>query len=69
MPAAHGLPAALPTGTMNHVDCVVRELALDEYAVARRLIATTFADEPFAYGMFGTSPLDRFKGMIGEYAS
>ena len=48
---------------------MVRELALDEYAVARRLIATTFADEPFAYAMFGTSPLERCKGMIGEYAS
>ena len=54
---------------MNSMNCVVRELALDEYPVARRMIATTFADEPFAYGMFAESPVDRFEGMMGEYAS
>ena len=48
---------------------MVRELTAGEYPVARRMIATTFADEPFAYGMFGSSPADRFEGMIGDYAS
>ena len=33
------------------------------------MIANNFADEPFAFGMFGESPVDRFEGMIGEYAS
>lgn len=34
------------------------------------MIATTFAeDEPLAYGMFAESPVDRFEGMMGEYAS
>ena len=51
------------------MNCVVRELTAGEYPVARRMIATTFADEPFAYGMFGSSPADRFEGMIGDYAS
>ena len=60
---------AATSGTLHQVNCVVQELALDEYTVARRMIATTFADEPFAYGMFGESPVDRFEGMMGEYAS
>ena len=51
------------------VNFVVPELDVDEYTAARRMIATTFADEPFAFGMFGESPVDRFEGMIGEYAS
>ena len=40
-----------------------------EHATARRVIATAFAGEPFAYGMFGASAIDRLVGMMGEYST
>ena len=51
----------------HRAELVVRELAPADYAVARRLIATAFGGEPFAVGMFGPSPLDRFVGMAEQY--
>ena len=48
---------------------VVRALGVGEYPVARRIIATAYADQPFAYTMFGVLAIDRFVGMIGEYES
>jgi ribosomal protein S18 acetylase RimI-like enzyme len=47
----------------------VRDLLPDEYPVARRLVATAFAGEPFAVGMFGEDPVDRLIGMTREYAT
>jgi GNAT superfamily N-acetyltransferase len=40
----------------------------DEVPVARRVVASAFANEAFAFGMFGDAPIDRFVGMMGEYA-
>ena len=47
----------------------LRSLTPADYPVARRLVATAFAGEPFAVGMFGESPLDRFAGMTREYST
>jgi GNAT superfamily N-acetyltransferase len=38
-----------------------------DYAAARRLVASAFAREPFAFGMFGDSALARFAGMVHHY--
>jgi ribosomal protein S18 acetylase RimI-like enzyme len=48
---------------------VVNDLQPDDVPVARRIIATAFAGEPFAVGMFGDSPLARFVGMHEQYRS
>ena len=57
-------------GTMNLGQPVsLRSLTPADYPVARRLVATAFAGEPFAVGMFGESPLDRFAGMTREYST
>ena len=48
---------------------IFRDLRRDEFAAARRIIATAFAGEAFAVGMFGESSIDRLVGMIGEYAT
>lgn len=45
----------------------LRELASGDLPAARRIIATAFAGEAFAVGMFGESRLDRLVGMMGEY--
>jgi ribosomal protein S18 acetylase RimI-like enzyme len=45
----------------------VRELGTEDLPAARRIIATAFAGEAFAVGMFGQSRLDRLVGMMGEY--
>lgn len=37
--------------------------------MARCLVATAFAGEAFAYGMFGDSPLARFAGLAADYAT
>jgi GNAT superfamily N-acetyltransferase len=44
-----------------------RDLSVDDHSVARRLVATAFAGEPFATGMFGGSAIDRLSGMIDQY--
>jgi hypothetical protein len=49
-------------------ELTVRELTDDDYPAARRLLAVGFADEPFAFGMFGESPLARLVGMADQYA-
>ena len=48
---------------------VVNDLQPDDVQVARRIIATAFAGEPFAVAMFGDSPLARFVGMQEQYRS
>jgi GNAT superfamily N-acetyltransferase len=45
------------------------ELSTAEFSAARRLIASAFAGEPFAAGMFGEPRPARFLGMMQEYAS
>lgn len=45
------------------------ELADHHVAAGRRLVATAFAGEPFAAGMFGDEPVARLVGMMGEYAT
>ena len=47
----------------------IRLVDVDEYPIARRLVATAFAGEPFARGMFGDSPLARFAGLASDYAT
>lgn len=47
----------------------VREIREDEVFAARRMLATAFAGEAFAIGMFGAEPLGRFLGMMDQYAS
>ncbi len=47
----------------------LRALVAADYPVARRLVASAFAGEPFAVGMFGESQLDRFAGMCREYST
>ncbi len=46
-----------------------RMVDVDEYPIARRIVATAFAGEPFARGMYGDSPLDRFAGLADDYAT
>ena len=46
---------------------VLRDLRPDDLGAACRIIATAFAGEAFAVGMFGESPLHRLVGMTGEY--
>jgi ribosomal protein S18 acetylase RimI-like enzyme len=53
----------------HEAELVVRDLVPDDYAVARRIVATAFGGEPFAAAMFGASPLDRFVGMAEQYDS
>jgi ribosomal protein S18 acetylase RimI-like enzyme len=55
--------AAVPTPAT----VTLRDLDPDDLPAARRIIATAFAGEPFAVGMFGESRLDRLIGMIGDY--
>lgn len=45
----------------------IRMLGPSDLEQVRRMVATAFAAEPFAFGMFGESPVDRFVGMIGQY--
>lgn len=47
----------------------IRPVDVDEYPMARRLIATAFAGEPFVRSMFGESALDRFTGLAMDYAA
>ena len=56
-------------GVESNTSVVVRELQPSDYAAARRIIATAFAGEAFAFGMFSESPVDRLVGMTGEYGS
>jgi N-acetylglutamate synthase-like GNAT family acetyltransferase len=51
--------------SVTHV--VYRDHDRAEDPLARRIIATAFAGEPFAYGMFGESPIDRLAGMTDTY--
>jgi len=46
----------------------IRPVYADDYQMARRLVATAFAGEPFARGMFGESALARFAGLASDYA-
>ena len=48
---------------------VLRDLRPDDLEAARRIVATAFAGEPFAVGMFGEPPMHRLVGMTGEYSS
>jgi hypothetical protein len=58
------------SGSMKHdAVLVLRDLASGDYPVARRIISTAFGGEPFAVGMFGESPLDRFVGLAEQYES
>jgi GNAT superfamily N-acetyltransferase len=50
-------------------ELLFRDLVSADYPVARRMIAAAYAGEPFATGMFGEAPLDRFSGMANQYAS
>jgi ribosomal protein S18 acetylase RimI-like enzyme len=54
---------------LDHPVVSLRSLTSADYAVARRIVATAFAGEPFAVGMFGESALDRFAGMAREYST
>ncbi len=53
---------------MNDSALSFGDLSVDDLQMARRLVATAFAGEPFAYGMFGESAVGRFVGMANEYA-
>ena len=53
---------------MSGLQLTFRELEVADYPVARRLVASAFAGEPFAVGMFGDSSLERLVGMVDEYA-
>ena len=48
---------------------VLRDLVPADLVDARRIVATAFAGEAFAVGMFGESPLARLVGMTNEYSS
>lgn len=50
-------------------ELTLRDLIVDDYPAARRMLAAAFAGEPFAFGMFGASPLARFAGMAEVYSS
>ena len=61
---------------LGHALCVqpktslnLRDLRAEDLPAVRRLIATAFAGEAFAVGMFGEAQLDRLVGMTGEYRS
>ena len=58
-----------PGWVQRESELVVRDLVGDDFPVARRIIATAFANEPFTVGMFGESLLDRFVGLTEQYAS
>lgn len=45
-----------------------RAAEADDLPIARRILATTFAGEPFSFGMYGESALDRIAGTTAEYA-
>lgn len=45
----------------------IGDVPLRDYPLARRLVASAFAQEPFARGMFGDSAVARFIGMAHEY--
>ena len=45
----------------------IGEVPARDYAPARRLVASAFAMEPFAFGMFGDSAIVRFAGMAHHY--
>ena len=47
----------------------IRPLTPTDHPTVRRIVATAFAGEPFAFGMFGESPLDRLVGTLQQYAS
>ncbi len=49
-------------------ELTVRRLTETDFPAARRLLAVGFADEPFAFGMFGESPIARLVGMADQYA-
>jgi ribosomal protein S18 acetylase RimI-like enzyme len=47
----------------------LRDARPDDLPIVRRILATAFAGEPFATGMYGPEPLARLAGTIGEYAA
>jgi len=47
----------------------IRPLVLTDHPLVRRIVAAAFAAEPFAFGMFGESALDRLVGTSLQYAS
>lgn len=53
--------------SLDRPELTIRPMAHPDLAVVRRMVATAFAGEPFAVGMFGTSPVDRLVGMVDEY--
>lgn len=48
-------------------ELAIGRVPASDYAAARRLVASAFAREPFAFGMFGDSALARFAGMVHHY--
>lgn len=47
----------------------IRRVDVEEYPIARRLVVTAFADEPFVHGMFGDAATARFAGLAADYAA
>lgn len=51
------------------VDLRFRVAGPADLLTARRILATTFAGEPFSFGMYGESALDRVAGTTAEYSA
>jgi GNAT superfamily N-acetyltransferase len=68
MRLATSIPAVQCVRVSKSSALIIRDVTVDEYPSVRRLIAAAFAGEPFARGMFGDSPIDRFSGLAADYA-
>jgi GNAT superfamily N-acetyltransferase len=68
-PLASGAQSGQPARVSLVPTLTTRMVEVDEYPIARRIVATAFEGEPFARGMYGDSPLARFAGLADDYAA